>query len=68
MSFPTTEARALLTRHGFQSADPIRRAYEARNSAALKCHADSGEERRVAYRLLEAERIRLIDATGSRHE
>lgn len=68
MSFPTTEARALLTKHGFQSADPVRRAYDERDSAARKCGPDSGEERLVAYRLLEAERIRLIDATGSRHE
>lgn len=68
MSFPTTEARALLTKHGFRSADPIRRAYEERDSAARKCHADCGEAERVAYRVLEAERVRLIDATGSRHE
>ena len=68
MSFPTTEARALLTKYGFHSSDPICRAYEERNSAALKCGPDSGQERLVAYRLLEAERIRLIDATGSRHE
>ena len=64
--FPTTEARALLTKHGFRSQDPVRRASEERDSAARKCHADSGEAERVAYRVLEAERIAAIDATGKR--
>lgn len=61
MSFPTTETRALLARHGFRSNDAVRRAYEERDNAARKCHADSGEAERVAYRVLEAERIRAIE-------